>query len=329
MRIVASKETTKPTSLRVPNDPSTTLYLSTPRDHPIRLTSALHPASLAIYPLICPTTEKYLTPHSLIFTHSGTHFLTGSDSLISVFDISRPGSGPTERHATIPSKRKKIVGGGVGMKGIVSCLNLSNRGVLAAGTFTRSVGLYDSQGSGDCIAVFSVADNKDEEEGIGGAGVTQVLWSSCGTYLYVAERKSDGVLVYDIRVAGKRLGSLTGRRADTNQRLGVDVVDNGRGNEIWAGGTDGTVRVWEHVGEMEGAQDPVREWRAHGDPVTSSIVHPSGSVVATCSGQRHGLTSAVGSDSEESEASDSPASRSSSPLIEDITPDNSLKIWKI
>lgn len=166
---------------------------------------------------------------------------------------------------TIPSKRKKIVGGGVGMKGIVSTLAWSSDGVLAAGTFTRSVGLYDSGGQGDCVAVFSVANNEgsDAETEIGGSGVTQVLWSPCGRYLYVAERKSDGVLAYDIRVAGKKLGCLKGREADTNQRLGVDVVPTGQGHEIWAGGTDGVVRVWENPGDNEGAHDPRWEWKAH------------------------------------------------------------------
>ncbi len=159
------------------------------------------------------------------------------------------------------------------MKGIVSCLAISREGVLAAGTFTRNVGLYDSRGSGDCIAVFSVSssttnsnstyDNDNANNDIGGTGITQVLWSPCGSYLYVAERQSDGILVYDIRIAGKRLGCLVGRKADTNQRLGVDVVDTGWGNEIWAGGVDGVVRVWEHAGMMEGRVEARREWRAH------------------------------------------------------------------
>ncbi|KAI9852035.1 MAG: hypothetical protein M1830_006827, partial [Pleopsidium flavum] len=49
-------------------DPSTTLHLSTTRDHPIRLSSALHPSLLASYPLVSPTTEAYITPHSILFT---------------------------------------------------------------------------------------------------------------------------------------------------------------------------------------------------------------------------------------------------------------------
>jgi hypothetical protein len=185
--------------------------------------------------------------------------------------VSRVGEGPVVRLKTIPSKRKKIVGGGVGMKGIISAMALCKKsGVLAAGTFSRGVGLYDSEGSGDCIAVFSVADEPkhgnelNSEVAIAGRGITQVLWSPCGRYLYVVERCSCGVQIYDIRVAGKRVGCLVGRDAETNQRLGVDVVNIREDrHEIWAGGLDGVVRVWENPGDIDGNVEPFLEWKAH------------------------------------------------------------------
>lgn len=247
------------------SDPATTLVLSSVRDQPLRLANALAPDAgiVASYPLIHPTTEAYIAPHSLTFTHAGTHFVTGSENLISVFDVSRNGQGPTEKHLTIPSKRNKMVGGGVGMKGIVSALSINNDGLLAAGTFSRCVALHASEGRGDRVAVFSIAGESEEYSEMGGSGITQVLWSPCGRYLYVAERKSDGVLVYDIRVAGKRLGWLKGRQADTNQRLDVEVVPTATGHEVWAGGSDGNVRVWSNPGDTEGALDPWAEWKAH------------------------------------------------------------------
>ncbi|CAG8955891.1 hypothetical protein HYFRA_00008741 [Hymenoscyphus fraxineus] len=313
------------------SDPSTTLYLSSPSALPIRLTNSVSPspAPTATYTLISPTTEAYYTPSSLLWTSSGT-FLAGTDCLIALFDVSRNGQGPIQSMPTIPSKRHVMKGGGVGMRGIVSALSLqptsegSEAGMVAAGTWTRCVGLYDMAGLGGTVATWSIAEAADKDAGIGGMGVTQTAWSVCGRYLYVVERKSRGVLVYDVRGAGKLLAWLEGREAETNQRLGVDVFNAEKGMEVWAGGLDGVVGVWEGVGReaetnqrlgvdvfnaekgmevwaggldgvvgvwegvgmSEGALERSWEWKAHDDPITSTIVHSSGTVVATCSGQR-------------------------------------------
>ena len=156
------------------------------------------------------------------------------------------------------------------MRGIVSALSLSlpspesGEGLLAAGTWTRWVGLYDMAGLGGLVSTWSVAEAADAAAGVGGTGVTQTAWSACGgIYLCVVERKSRGVLVYDVRVMGKLVSWLEGREADTNQRLGVDVFEAEAGMEIWAGGTDGVVRVWEGVGKTEGGVERSWEWRAH------------------------------------------------------------------
>ncbi|KAF9893257.1 hypothetical protein FE257_011687 [Aspergillus nanangensis] len=272
-------------------DPSTTLFLSSVRDHPIRLASALAPTSLASYSLVNPMTEAFITPHSIVYpsTLGGTHFLTGSDSLICLFDVSRTGSdGPVTWMPTIPSKRKQIVGGGVGMKGIISAMavNPSGDGTLAAGTFTRHVGLYGANGSGESLGTFSVAKTEANKH-IGGRGITQLLWSPCGRYLYIAERQSDGVLIYDIRVTGQLLGWLQGRKALTNQRMKIDIVATGASHEVWAGGTDGLMRMWRDPAQIAGGQDPTWECKVHDDAVSSTVLHPMGTIAATTSGQRY------------------------------------------
>ena len=180
-----------------------------------------------------------------------------------MFDLNRNGEEPISRFATIPSRRKKLKGGGVGMKGLVSSLEISSDGILAAGTFTRCIGLYSEEGLGDCIAVFSLAGQNFCGEEIDGSGVTQVIWSPCGRYLNVAERKSDGLMVYDVRVAGKLLCWLKGRKANTNQRLGADVIRTSQNYEIWAGGTDGFIRYWRDPGFHEGSIEATYEWKGH------------------------------------------------------------------
>ncbi|KAI9375505.1 WD40-repeat-containing domain protein [Aspergillus egyptiacus] len=274
-------------------EPSSALFLSSVRDHPIRLASALVPTLCATYSLINPTTEAFISPHSMIYPPAlgGTHFLTGSDSLICLFDVSRPGKeGPVSWMPTIPSKRKQAVGGGIGMKGIVSALALSptGSGILAAGTFSRNVGLYDAHGSGHSMGTFNIAKSEAVRH-IGGSGITQLLWSPCGRYLYIAERKSDGVLVYDIRVTGQLLGWLQGRNALTNQRMKIDLVATGQDNShaIWAGGTDGFIRSWEDPAFTAGAQEPSWQWKVHDDSLNSTVLHPTSNIAATTSGQKH------------------------------------------
>ncbi|KAL4990146.1 WD40-repeat-containing domain protein [Aspergillus falconensis] len=273
--------------------PSSALFLSSVRDHPIRLASALASTSLATYSLVNPMTEAFITPHCILYPPAlgGTHFLTGSDSLICLFDVSRPGNeGPIAWMPTIPSKRKQLVGGGVGMKGIVSALALSPNegGILAAGTFSRNIGLYDSNGTGQSLGSFSISKTEATRH-IGGSGITQLLWSPCGRYLYIAERKSDGVMIYDIRVTGQLLGWLQGRNASTNQRMKIDLVPTGEGDGhgIWAGGTDGVVRFWRDPIHSAGAQDPTWGWKLHDDPLSSTVMHPMGNIMATTCGQKH------------------------------------------
>ena len=185
-------------------------------------------------------------------------------------------------------------------------MHMSVEGLLAAGTFSRWVGVYDGRsggvGVGEGVGVWdlSVAEGAGDVrrvlegdvtmDGVGtcdgmgeGAGVTQVKWSGCGRYLVVAERASDGMSVWDVRVSGRRLAWLRGRRAETMQRVGTEVF----GSEIWGGGTDGKLRVWKQAfGEREGVLGPSEEWAAHTNTVSAVVVHPYGGVVGTVSGSR-------------------------------------------
>lgn len=255
----------------------------------------------------------------------------------------------------------------MGMRGIVSALSIQpdegGKGIVAAGTWTRWVALYDSAGMGGTVATWSIASAADDHAGIGGSGITQTAWSRCGRYLYVVERKSRGVLVFDVRVTSKLVGWLEGREAMTNQRLGIDVFEGEKGMEVWGGGTDGVVKVWEGVGLSEGAMERSWEWKAHDglflfilfwkerrangdiDPVSSTVVHSTGTVVATCSGKRAEIgVDQLSDDDSDTDSSDDSSDDSSSdgesistnsststnsirPLSR--SPDNSIKVWSL
>lgn len=350
------------------------------QDHPIQLyqTGTESPGGdigcvspIASYHFTSPTTEAYYPVHSLLWSSPGSHFYVGTRDLIAQFDLAHIGAGPTYVLPTIPSRRHIRKGNGVGMRGTVSALSEQTTeddaptGLIAAGTWTRWVGLYDLARSGECTATWSIeqaaeavvhtqplADsgqyplptewqsafgNTHPIQGIAGCGIIQTAWSPCGRYLILNERYSTGMLVYDVRGTNKVLGFLAGRDARTHQRMRCDVfrgVDNVGGFEVWGGSMDGTVKVWEGVGNMEGCQWPSWEFSAADEaqgfvaPALGSVgLHRSGSVVATCAGS----WSVPGE--EESRANISEVPTMTSDAV--FKPENrrlegsSLKLWRI
>lgn len=227
---------------------------------------------LAAYKLINQQTEAITAPLSLVYSHSGAFFFAGHANEISIFDASYTDK-PVSSIPTIPSARSKRKGNGVGFKGLVTSLALSpssvfaQDGVLAAGTRTRHVGLYDARTEKreTCFGLptsYPSSSSSEATKNIAGGGISQLQWSPSGTYLCIAERRSDSILIYDARNYAMALAHCTGRAAMTNQRLGFDVWSAGDGyggysdgaaTEIWAGGTDGCVRVWRDPWEKAGS----------------------------------------------------------------------------
>lgn len=292
----------------------------TARTHlPIRLTNILDFAhTTCTYPWVNPTTEAFISPTSLAFNTSGTHFVAGADHAIAIFDLERNGEGPVEWHKTRKSyeARKRYGVDRTSLTGLVSALAIeSGASVLAAATFDRQIALFDEEGSGAHIASFSLESDDERDLGIWGNGITQMKWSGDGRYLFVGERQSDALFVYDIRVTGKRLAWLKGRKAHTTQRLAFDLIDvPGEGADIWAGGCDGVVKIWKNVTSKEGAVDSDMAFVASDDAVSSVLLHPTAAVFATTSGNRmppQDLLSLGESDSEIDTDSDSVSDTSS------------------
>ncbi|OLN97529.1 Guanine nucleotide-binding protein negative regulator 1 [Colletotrichum chlorophyti] len=281
-------------------EPQSQLALLSCKDHPIQLYHLFPQAPssppLCSYKLIRRETEEYICAESLLWSWPGTHFLVGSTNRLDYFDISRTGSdGPVMTIPTIPSKKHLLKGGGVGMKGMVSALSSqfpdeSGASIVAAGTWSRWMGLYDVTRSNKPVANWTIKGASEAHFGrdIGGNGIVQTIWSPCGRYLAVNERQADGILVYDIRGTGQPLSLLVGRTATTQQRLSCDVFPGGGGSadgfELWAGTQTGDVLVFEGIGSQDGILERSWGWAAHQSPVSSAGVHPTGSVIATCSG---------------------------------------------
>lgn len=278
------------------HDPSTTVLLQGHAGLPIRLVNTLELSHThASYPWVNEATEAWITPSSLTFTRDGTQFVAGAKERIATFDLGRDGQGPVMDSRTRVSvrTRKQYGESHMPLSGLVSALAISTNGVLAAGTTGRQIGLWDGDGTGQQVSTFSIAE-EPKHSALGGSGIMQLRWSSCGTYLFIAERSSDALLVYDMRI-GKRLCWMEGRRAQTVQRLGFDIDEGGNaGIDLWAGGCDGIVRSWKDVTSYEGAVSPTESFRAHGDVVSSTIIQQAERLLVTTSGQRLDPQDAVG-----------------------------------
>jgi WD40 repeat protein len=277
------------------NNPNPT----TSRDSPVNISTPL-----TSYKLINSLTEAVTAPLSLTYTHSGTHFFAGHQNAIETFDLQHPDA-PIHTIRTIPATRTKLKGGGRGFKGWISALTLSpsstfaSGGMLAAGARTRHVGIYDAL-SGEEVTTFDLPGTVNgrkmrnpELRDMMGDGVSSLQYSPCGGYLYVAERMSDALLIYDVRNFKLALGYCKGRKAMTKQKLGFDIWGagasvydlEGRAHEIWAGGTDGMVMIWRNAYLKEGAveADEVVQVGDGSVPVVGTMVHQSGSLlVAAC-----------------------------------------------
>lgn len=241
--------------------PNTTWLLHSRLDQPIRLASAFSLDTTSYsYPWIHPNTEAFRSPQSLIFTNDGTRFVAGGDGVVAIFDVLRDGEGPLKSYPTKNSKHAKAYASETALTGYISSLAISSRGVLAAGTFNRQIALYDGEGQGDLITSFPLYNDIHSQGAprLKGAGITQLTWSDDGIYLFVAERQSDVVQIFDMRAPAHRLGWLEGRQARTSQRLSFDLCQRPErpGVDVWAGGTDGVVKAWIDVTSKEGAIKP-------------------------------------------------------------------------
>jgi len=251
------------------SESGTTVALQSCTDTRIRLVNILNYDYVhSTYPWVNANTEEVNTPHSLVFSPDGTRFVAGAKECIALFDLSRANEGPMQFHKTRRSKtvRREYGEHETPLSGTVNALAINQfNGLLAAGSTERQLGFWEAGGSGNKTSAFSVRDDTLPETK--GCGITQIEWSHCGQYLFVAERNSDVILVFDVR-QGRRLCWLEGRNAKSMQRMSfqivqsVDDLHHGR-IDIWAGGTDGHIRVWKDVTRSTDAVDPSTDIVAH------------------------------------------------------------------
>lgn len=249
-------------------DADTCFLASSSRDNPVHLWDAFYGevrASFRPYNHL----DELTAAHSLCFSPDGSQLYCGFDKMVRVFYTDRPGRDCEER-PTIVKKQ--------GQSGIISCFSFSPcQSVYACGSYSRCAGLYSCQ-DGTMLALLPTLHH---------GGITHMLFSPDGNYLYTGGRKDSEILCWDLREPGKVVFSMK-RNVGTNQRIYFDLDASGR--YLLSGDTEGVVSVWDtHTAPPDGSEDclqPKLRFQGHWDCTNGLSIHPFMPLLATSSGQR-------------------------------------------
>ncbi|XP_034713149.1 telomerase Cajal body protein 1 isoform X2 [Etheostoma cragini] len=249
-------------------DADTCFLASSSRDNPVHVWDAFYGevrASFRPYNHL----DELTAAHSLCFSPDGTQLYCGFDKTVRVFYTERPGRDCEERPTVVKKQ---------GQSGIISCFGFSPcQSVYACGSYSRCAGLYSSQ-DGTLLALLPTRHH---------GGLTHLLFSPDGNYLYTGGRKDPEILCWDLREPGKVVFSLK-RNVTTNQRIYFDLDLSGR--YLLSGNTEGVVSVWDTLtAPPDGNEDllqPQLRFQAHWDCTNGVSIHPFMPLLATSSGQR-------------------------------------------
>jgi hypothetical protein len=168
-------------------------------------------------------TERYNKIFSLTFT-SDVQFLAGGSKSVYLFDINR-----NDPLLTIPTSN-----------GITSCLTVSNSDLLPSGTFftgtfSNKVQMHDPNGT----VVNSVSLEK-------GNGISQIIESINGRYLFCISRNSSSIKMLDLRMGLLPAGELESF-SSRNQRITGEMFPDSKG--LLVGTSDGFLN-WYRDSEL-------------------------------------------------------------------------------
>ncbi|XP_053715643.1 telomerase Cajal body protein 1 [Synchiropus splendidus] len=249
-------------------DADTCFLASSSRDNPVHMWDAFYGevrASFRPYNHL----DELTAAHSLCFSPDGSQLYCGFDKMVRVFYTDRPGRDCEERPTTVKKQ---------GQNGIISCFSFSPcQSVYACGSYSRCAGLYSCQ-DGTMLALLPTLHH---------GGITHMLFSPDGNYLYTGGRKDSEILCWDLREPGKVVFSMK-RNVATNQRIYFDLDASGR--YLLSGDTEGVVSVWDtHTAPPDGSEEllqPKLRFQGHWDCTNGLSIHPFMPLLATSSGQR-------------------------------------------
>ncbi|GJJ68978.1 telomerase Cajal body protein 1 [Entomortierella parvispora] len=326
-------------------DPATCCVLSSSRDHPVHLWDAFTGELRCSYTIV-DHCEVNVAPTAICFSLDGSKIYCGSNNMVQIFDTSRPGK-DNEKHPTVPTRKSKK-----GQKGVISCLafNPDYSDLYAAGSYLKTIGLYDARANELLMLLRDKSHRPNKKTGDLGqstntqqsasspmGGLTDLKFSPDGLYLYSASRMDSYIRCWDIRNTANVLYRLERPGEKTNQRISFDISFDGRW--LSTGDMNGDVSFFDLANRADSEADRLSaRFHAHDDVVSTATFHPSGTLLATSSGQRKyelALDSESESDSDISDSesdlatTDASTSRTVETLPLEDTIDNSIRLWSI
>ncbi|OVA14428.1 WD40 repeat [Macleaya cordata] len=243
------------------SDPTTCVFATTTRDHPIHLWDATSGQLRCTYRAY-DAMDEITAAFSVAFNNSGTKVFGGYNKSIRVFDLHRPGR-DFEQYSTTQGNKE-------GQSGIISAIAFcpTHTGMLATGSYCQTTAIYAE----DNMELLYVLHGQE-------GGVTHVQFSKDGNYLYTGGRKDPYILCWDIRNTAGIVYKLYRSSENTNQRILFDIEPCGR--HLGTGGQDGQVHIYDlQTGQW------VASYQAASDTVNGFSFHPFLPMSATSSGHR-------------------------------------------
>ncbi|EIE24132.1 WD40 repeat-like protein, partial [Coccomyxa subellipsoidea C-169] len=192
------------------SEPSSCVFASTSRAHPLHLWDAVSGQLRATYRAY-DAVDEVTAAYSVAFNRDGSRLLGGYNKAIRIFDTSRPGRFYTE---IVTHLKKRL-----GCAGIVSCMasNEDGSGMMAAGAYSGDAAVMDER-TGELLYVL---------QGQKG-GITQVQFSRDGNFLYTGARRDPDIFCWDVRFTSDVIYRMQRETVATNQRVQFDIEPCGR-----------------------------------------------------------------------------------------------------
>ncbi|KAK9861596.1 hypothetical protein WJX84_007684 [Apatococcus fuscideae] len=242
------------------SEPASCCFATTSRAHPVHLWDACTGQLRATYRAYDAVDE--VTPAvSVAFSPDGMSVWAGYNRTIHAWDVGRPG----RDYSTIVTHKKRQDG----QPGLISCIAFSpDGGLMAAGAYSGVAALYDPRSLEMLLALSGHT-----------GGITQVMFSKDGNFLYTGARRDRSIHCWDVRMSQDVVYSLRRDTPSTNQRIAFDIEPCGR--HLATGGESGAVEVFDLRDGTLVSTHPVAE-----DTVNGCSFHPCLPLAAVASGQR-------------------------------------------